>query len=69
MNCFNYIYLLQEREFLNTKQNIFKIGRTNQPNYERFKQYPKGSILLCQMMCCDSKKMEKIIIRYFDEHF
>ena len=40
----NYVYLLQQREFLKTKEDIFKVGMTTQENHERFKQYPKGSI-------------------------
>ncbi len=39
-----YIYLIQEREFINSKQPIYKIGRTKQNNYKRFEQYPKGII-------------------------
>ena len=26
INYINYIYLLQEREFVKTKENIFKVG-------------------------------------------
>ena len=26
----NYIYLLQEREFIKTKENIYKVGMTKQ---------------------------------------
>ena len=47
----NYIYLLQEREFIKTKEHIYKVGMTKQENHERFNQYPKGSILLFQMIC------------------
>jgi len=65
----NYIYLLQEREFLKTKENIFKVGMTTKQNYERFNQYPKGSILLFQMICINCKNIEKIIITIFKEKF
>ena len=41
-----YIYLLQEREFIKTKEPIYKIGKTKQVNNKRFGQYPKGSVLL-----------------------
>ena len=53
----NYIYLLQEREFVNTKEKIYKIGMTAQKNLARFKQYPNGSVLLFQMICNDCKKI------------
>lgn len=65
----SYIYLLQEREFTKTKENIFKVGMTRKENYKRFNQYPKGSILLFQMICNDSKKVESHIINKFKEKF
>ena len=65
----NYIYLLQEREFLKTKENVFKIGMTTKQNHERFNQYPKGSILLYQMICENCKNMENQIITSFKENF
>ena len=34
-------------------------------NYERFNQYPKGSILLFQMICTNSKSIEQILIKKF----
>ena len=42
----NYIYLLQEREFIKTKENVYKIGMTKKENHKRFNQYPKGSIFV-----------------------
>ena len=33
-----YIYLLQEQEFVNTKENVYKVGMTNEENCERFNQ-------------------------------
>ena len=65
----NYIYLLQEREFLKTKENVFKVGMTTKQNHERFNQYPKGSILLFQMICENCKNMETQIITSFKEKF
>jgi len=35
------IYLLQEREFVKTKENMFKVGVTTKLNQKRFNQYPK----------------------------
>jgi len=32
-----YIYLLQEREFIKTKENIYKLGKTKQENLKRIK--------------------------------
>ena len=30
----DHIYLLQEREFINTNQNVYKLGRTRQITYK-----------------------------------
>jgi hypothetical protein len=65
----NYIYLLQEREFQKTKENIYKVGMTTKLNHERFNQYPKGSILLFQIICKNSKYMETKIIKIYKEIF
>lgn len=65
----NYIYLLQEREFIKTKENIYKVGMTEKENHKRFNQYPKGSILLFQMICRDCKTTEKQILKRFKSLF
>lgn len=72
MNCgakTEYIYLLQEREFIKTKENIYKIGMTRKKNFERFNQYPNGSVLLFQMMCDDCKMCETKILNIFKNKF
>jgi hypothetical protein len=65
----NYIYLLQEREFIKTKENVYKVGMTKKENHERFNQYPKGSVLLCQIICNDCNNMEKTVLKKFKETF
>lgn len=65
----NYIYLLQEREFVNKKESVYKIGRTKQENSKRIKQYPKGTVLLFQIICNDCSITEKAIISIFKEKF
>jgi hypothetical protein len=69
MNDIEYIYLLQEREFINAKQNIYKVGMTKTENLVRFKQYPKGSVLLFQIICSNCNKMEKDVLKKFKEIF
>lgn len=64
-----YIYLLQEQEFVNTKENVYKVGMTNEENCERFNQFPKSSVLLFQMICNNCKNMEKIVLKKFKETF
>jgi len=64
-----YIYLLIEREFINTNKNIYKIGRTKKVNLERFNQYPKQSILLFQIKCLDCVVAEKNLKEIFSNKF
>ncbi len=64
-----YIYLLQEREFIKTNENIYKIGMTKKENLGRFNQYPKGSILLFQMICNDCKNSETQLISIFKDKY
>ncbi len=42
-----WLYCLQTREFINNREPVFKIGKTGKGDFSRFKQYPKGSELLC----------------------
>ena len=64
-----YVYLLQTREFLNSKEPVYKIGRSKQDNYARFSQYGLGSVLLFQSSCDDSIKLEKEIIGLFNQKY
>ena len=64
-----FIYLIKEREFIKTKEHIYKIGKTKQENLQRIKSYPNGSILLLYIITNDCDKKEKEIIQKFKEHF
>ena len=65
----NYVYLLREREFIKSNEEIYKIGKTTKPNHTRFNQYPKGSVLMFQIMCNDCSITEKNIISIFKTVF
>lgn len=65
----HYIYLLKEREFEKTNENIFKLGKTKQLNLKRITNYPNGTILLYQENCIDCDDMEKRIINIFKSKF
>lgn len=56
-----YIYIVHEREFINSKKNIYKIGRTSKSQGERMKGYPKDSVMLFSYSVCDSYKIENTI--------
>lgn len=64
-----YIYLIQLREFIKSGEQIFKIGRTKQPNFRRFYQYPKESVILFQIICNQSEQIEKEIIIKFKKKY
>ncbi len=57
-----YIYLLITREFVNSGQSIYKIGRTAQkPYWQRFSQYPKDSIVILSIKVDDHIQTESVI--------
>lgn len=58
-NNVEYIYIIHPIQCIN--MNVYKIGRTNNI-INRYKQYPKGSELLFNIICKDSKEIEKIIL-------
>jgi hypothetical protein len=64
-----YIYLLQEREFVISKTPIYKLGKSKQENVSRFRQYPKGSNLLFQITCNDCDLTENILKKLFAEKY
>jgi hypothetical protein len=64
----HYIYLLREREFIKTKENIYKIGRTCNPR-NRLSSYPKGSDIKFLMECNDSHVAERDLMEIFDRLF
>ena len=63
------VYLLQEREFIKTKENIYKIGRSSRLIKERLKGYPKNSKLIFHKEVLNSRNIEKKIKTQFCEEF
>ena len=68
-NIFGYIYLLQLRESYEKNEDIYKIGRTNKKQFERFNQYPNGSVLYLQIKCLDCVNIERHLINLFTKTF
>jgi hypothetical protein len=64
-----YIYLIKEREFIKTEEEIYKIGRSSQYNAKRINQYPNGSIILLIIFCGNSGEIEKCLIIEFKKLF
>ena len=63
------IYLIKLREHVKSNENIYKIGKTKQPDVKRYNGYPKGSILLYHVICNDCNNCEKEIIKLFTVSF
>jgi len=66
---FNYIYLIQEREFIRLQEPVYKIGRTCQQDFKRFDGYPKNSHLVLMVDVIDCKAIETLIIKKFKRLF
>lgn len=64
-----HLYLIKEREFIKTNENVFKIGKTTNIKH-RMPAYPKDSRVYVIMHCAtDIHAVEKKLIEHFDEHF
>lgn len=64
-----YIYLLQEREFIKTNECIYKLGKSKQENLKRIQNYPNGTKLLIQMMCNNCDDLEKKLLKIFKSKY
>lgn len=63
-----FIYILQEREFIRSNQPIYKIGKTINPK-SRLSSYPNGSRVYLIQLVEDCNETEKKMIELFDEKF
>jgi len=61
-----YVYLLQEREFIRLNEPTYKIGRSAQPLFRRLDQYPKGSRVLIAIQVSNSLAVENKMKTVFD---
>ena len=69
MNEYHFIYLLREKQDIEDKLNIFKIGKSTQENTRRVKSYPSGSYLYLHIRCNDCHSMETKLINKFKNYF
>lgn len=63
-----HIYIIKEREFINTNEPVYKIGKTQNIKY-RMPSYPKGSRVYVMYFTDDIHSMEKELIQTFDRQF
>ena len=54
------IYLIHIREFINSQENIYKIGESIDMD-KQLRRYPNGSIVLFRMKCKESKKCKEYL--------
>lgn len=65
-NKHGHLYLIKEREFIKTKENIFKIGKSTNIK-GRMPAYPKDSLIYVIAYCPRNvHAMEKTLIQRFD---
>lgn len=64
-----YIYLLREREFIKTKESIYKVGKTTKDLFKRFSQYPKQSELLLGIRVLDCHVFETELLKIMRKDF
>lgn len=65
-----YIYIIHRKEFIDTNQSIYKIGRTSQENpFDRLSDYPKGSKIIMVKQVCKSKMIENEIVKQLSKSF
>ena len=61
----NYFYIIREREFIKTNENIYKIGKTTQELHKRMASYPKDSESILSLNVPDCHIFERTIINLF----
>jgi hypothetical protein len=64
-----YVYIIYTREFIRSKENVYKIGKTTTTPINRFNQYARGSLLIFTHPVNNCTFIEKIIIKNFDLKF
>jgi len=64
-----HLYFLQEREFKNSNEHVYKLGKTKQEFGKRTANYPKNSIIYLQVFVDNVDERENIAIKYFKQNF
>jgi hypothetical protein len=69
MSNTNYIYLIRTREFINSNQHIYKVGRTSQKGFRRIDDYTNGSEVELIRKCINCVKTERAILKIFKKNY
>lgn len=65
----NSCYIIQEREFIKSGEEIYKIGKTTQKGTKRFNQYPKDSRLILLMEVENCHEFENQVKEFFNKKY
>ena len=65
----HYVYLFHTKRFVDTKEPVYKIGKSTQPNFERFNQYVEGAIFHFQISCRNCHVLERKMIALFKKKY
>jgi hypothetical protein len=63
----HYIYCLIEREFIKTRESIYKVGKSNHI-FKRMNSYPKGSRVIALFRVQNCHKTEKELLAALDNN-
>lgn len=66
---YSCVYLIKEREFIKTNEDILKVGYSNKLNLARYKTYPNNSLLLFHVYTENGKTCETDILECFKKEF
>lgn len=68
-NHLEYVYIIQEREFVKEGRPLYKIGRTRQEPNKRHVSYPKDSALFMMLSVPNCQNAERAIKSLFKKKF
>lgn len=68
-NRSEYVYIIQEREFIRLKETTYKVGRTSTGPNNRLKSYPKGSRTIMVINVKNSVEAEHKLVKKFKKRF
>jgi hypothetical protein len=64
-----FLYLIYPKEFIDTNENIYKLGCTGREFIERFKEYTKGTTIIYVSICNDIFKCESELVKLFNKKY
>ena len=69
LNMTGYLYLFQTKEFVDSRQPIYKFGKTTKLNLDEFEELPVGSRVILQISCDDCHVLERKINSLFTVNY